>query len=113
MHDPAWDLHRLRRRQGSFDLGEQAEKARACEAVSAIVDLQRSYAGGKIDKPGELRLLDRLHQEMDTQAERDVELHWPIFDQQVVVALPAIDHGDRPRRRSVRQSGSRRRRRCA
>ena len=45
--------------------------------------------------PGRLGLRHGLHQQMNAQPQRDIERHRAIFDEQVVVALAAIDDRDR------------------
>lgn len=95
MHDAARHRDLLGRRQRRLDLGKQPEQAPARQLRAIIMDLQRADAGGEVDDAGKAGLHDRLHQQVHPQPQRDIERHRPIFDEQIVVALAAINDGNR------------------
>ncbi len=59
------------------------------QLARVVVDLQRADAGREVDDPGQGARLQRLHQGVGPEAQRQVERQRAVLDQQVVVARPA------------------------
>ncbi len=110
MHDAA------RHRDGSPDpagssssLG-QARRAAAARvsAAAVVVDLQRADAGRQVDRGrAACARVQGLGSRWTRSRSADVEHHRAVFDQQVVVALAAIDHLDRSILASADDGGAR------
>ena len=95
MHDAAGDDDVLGRRETGLNLLQKPQQPEAGQSGAVVMDLQRADAGRQVDDAGEARRDHRFHQQMHAEPQRNVEAHRAIFDEQIVVALTAVNYFDR------------------
>ena len=95
MDDPAWQNDFLRRRQGCLYLLENRQQLAALKRCAVIMDLERTDARCQVDQSRQPSRLESLIKQLDAQAERNVECHRAVFDQDIIITGATIDDGHR------------------
>jgi hypothetical protein len=94
-HDARRDREVLDLGQGLLGVAQHAEQPCQRQLPAFVVHLQRADTGRQFDDAGRFRLLEPRHQRMHPQPQLEIEDRRPVFDQQIFVAGPPIDHGRR------------------